>query len=255
MKNIPAIIFHIIFLLLLLPISIYAQNSATESQLIKDDEAMKKIEDLKERIATKVAQLKTTQKKAIYGKVKSVSISSVIIETDNKDIKIDLTDSIRLVQYINGKRTILSLENLSVGDYVTIFGSYNTTLDLLSAAFILIQDLPPIRNSGKVSNISKDNYTITITTTEQREIIIDYEKTTKTVLWNKEDKKFTKGGFTTFSINDIIHVTGISDPNNKDRIKADRILDITNSSIPTLTPPVSSVTPVPESPTLKQVDE
>src|SRR5688572_27783920 len=64
-----------------------------------------KIDDLKERLATKVAELRQTQRKAIYGTIKAVSVSTFTVETATNDLKIELTDDIKVFQMIKGKRT------------------------------------------------------------------------------------------------------------------------------------------------------
>src|SRR3989344_8178245 len=73
------------------------------------DEQLKQIENLKDRLATKVAELRQTQRRAIAGTVKKVEVSTLTIETETKDIKIDLPDEITVIQYLKGVRTLLSI--------------------------------------------------------------------------------------------------------------------------------------------------
>src|SRR3989338_292029 len=76
----------------------------------------KKIEDLKDRLATKVAELRQTSRRGMYGTVKSTSITSFVVETKTKDVKIELTDTIKVIQYLKGKRTELTTEDISKED-------------------------------------------------------------------------------------------------------------------------------------------
>ena len=52
------------------------------------------LEELKDRLATKVAELRDVVRRAVSGTVKTVSISSATVETKTKDIKIELGDDI-----------------------------------------------------------------------------------------------------------------------------------------------------------------
>ncbi len=204
----------------------------------------KQIEDLKERLATKVAELRQTQRRAIFGTVKSVSISTVTIETKTKDVKIELTDEVKVVQYLKGVRTKLTAADLEKGDQVVVFGDYDGTLDILKASVIFIQSTLPFRIAGTVTDVNKTEYTITVKTSDGQSYVVDMETATKTVLWNTTGG-IQKGKFSTIAVGDIVHVAGVGTPKNN-RFSADRVLDIGNltgaAPAPTAT---SAVTPSP----------
>ncbi len=187
-----------------------------------------KIEDLKDRLATKVAQLKTTQRRAISGTVKAISITSFTVETPTRDLKIELTDDITVIQYLKGKRTILTLEDIAKGDSVVVFGQFDTTLDLLTARVVFIQGALPEYAAGTVSARDDKEFTLTITTPESQTFTIDIEKTTKTLLWDKEKKELVKSSFSKITNGSTIHVMGFAVPKMEQRISADRILDLGN---------------------------
>src|SRR3989344_2430411 len=119
------------------------------------------IENLKERLATKVAQLRQVQRKAISGTIKATSISTVTVETKTSDIKIELTDEIKVFQNIKGKRTSLTTDNLEKGDHVVVFGEYDSAVDTLTAKVVIIQDPLDKRISGTMNGIDKKNFTVT----------------------------------------------------------------------------------------------
>lgn len=187
-----------------------------------------KIEDLKDRLATKVAQLKTTQRRAIYGTVKTVSITSFTVETPTGDLKIELTDDIKVIQYLKGKRTVLALEDIAKGDTVVVFGQFDTTLDLLTARVVFIQGVLPQYAAGAVSGRNDKEFILTITTPENQIYTIDIEKTTKTLLWDKVKKELVKSSFSKIATGSAIHVMGQAVPKKELRISADRILDLGN---------------------------
>ena len=191
-----------------------------------------KIEDLKERIATKVAQLKTTQRRAVYGTVKAASITSFTVETLTRDLKIELTDDITVIQYLKGKRTVLTPEDISKGDAVVVFGQFDTTLDLLTARIVFIQGALPEHVAGTVTDRNDKEFTLTVTTPQGQAVIIDIEKTTKTILWDREKKELVKSGFSTITTGSIVHIMGTPVPKQEHRISADRILNLGNLNAP-----------------------
>lgn len=195
---------------------VLAQSATTSTE--------KRIEELKDRIATKVAELSQTQRRAIFGTVKSVSVSTATIETQTKDIKIELTDDIKIFQMLKGKRTQLSIDDLSKGDVVTVFGDYDATLDLLKAKVIFIQAALPSRIAGKVTEIDKTAFAVTVKPQDAPTVTVDIEKSTKTNIW--DGKSITKGGFSKITVGDTVHVVGSAVPKKENRINADRILDL-----------------------------
>ncbi len=207
----------------------------------------KQIEDLKERLATKVAQLQQLQTKAIDGIVKSVSLTSATIETSAKDYKIELSDEIKIFQYLKGKRTGLSLEDLTKDDRVVIFGNYDSTLDLLKAKVILIYTSQPVRISGKITEINKEDYVINLTTPEGTKNTLDVETTTKTFVWNGQE--IVKGGFSKLIVGDEIQVLGNPVPKKENQLSTSRILnlgDLSGTPKPIITPtstPTPKLTP------------
>lgn len=227
-----------IFFPLLIAGSVWAQTatpSATD----------KKIEDLKERLATKVAELSQTQRRAIFGTVKATSLSTATIETTTKDVKIELTDDIQIFQIIKGKRMQLSTEDLAKGDSVSVFGEYDATLDLLKAKVIFIQDDFPQRVAGTVTEVDAKAFTLTVQPIEEPKFIIDIEKSTKTSLW--DGSAIAKSGFSKIQIGDSVHVVGNPVSKKENRLSAERILNLGNlTGVPRPTPtPTPTSTPTP----------
>ncbi len=184
-----------------------------------------KLDDLKERLATKVAELRTTEKRAIFGTVKTVSETVLVVETKTKDVKIELADEIKVVQYLKGKRTTLSISDIEKGDAVTVYGDYDTTLELLKASFVLIQSVTPLRVSGITSALDRKDFSLTLSGVEGQTYTIDIETTTKVTRWDKTNK-FSKSGFTRMVDGETIHVVGTAVPKKENRISALRILSL-----------------------------
>lgn len=234
--------FFILLCAVTLPINVLAQ-SASKSATATPAEGVKQkqIEDLKERLATKVAELRNLQKRAIFGKVKSQTVSTMTIETPTNDIKIEITDTIKVIQLLKGTRTKLTTNDVDNGDTVSVFGEYDTTLDVLKAKVIFIDNATPLLFvAGRVTKKDDDEFTLTIETVDSAPFTIDVERNTKTFSWSKEDGTITKSGFSKITIGDTVHIVGSGVPKEEKRISADRVLDIGNIGPATT---VSSITP------------
>lgn len=194
-----------------------------------------KIDDLKERLATVVAELRQTQRKAIFGTVKTVSLSTFTVETEARDLKIDITDDIVVFQMVKGVRTKLTAEDLAQDDIVSVFGEYDTGLDLLRARVIVIQSAPLTRAAGTVSDIDREEFTVTLTTAGGQDYVIDIEKTTNVLAFDRE-KGLIKGGFSKLETGRTVHVIGKPVAKENDRISAARLIDLGNLTGATQTP-------------------
>ena len=206
----------------------------------------KKIEDLKERLATKVTQLRQQERRAVFGTVKSTSISTFTVETKTKDVKIELTDDMKVIQYLKGKRTVLSSDDIEKGDTVVVFGVYDTTLDLLKGSVVFIQNAIPTRVWGLVTSVDREEFTMTVASVTNQTYVVDIEKSTKAFWWDKDKKAIAKSGFSKITVGDTVHIIGTPVPKKEQRVSADRILSIGNiTGAPTAQPTSPPASPQP----------
>lgn len=231
----------------------FAQNAtptaSTKSASTSSSSAQ--LEELKVRLATKVAELRTVVKRAMYGTVKTVSVSSATVETKTKDIKIELTDDVTVTQMISGKRTTLPIENLEAKDAVTVFGTYDETLDLLKAQYIFIENASNVvRMTGIIADVDTEEFAITFNTKEGRSIVADIEKGTKTVSWSA-GTGLTKSGFSKLSVGDTVHITGTPVAKKENHYSAVRVLDLGNITGASGAPKTTDTPPASPSATVK----
>jgi hypothetical protein len=222
---------------LLLTTSVYAQTATSSSE---------KLENLKDRLASAATQLRQSQKRAIFGTVKVTSVSTITVATKTSDMKIELMDTISVFQMIKGKRTTLTTDQVTKGDTVVVFGDYDTNLDILKAQMIFIQGSIPERLSGTITETSKKDYTITLSTPGEQSYIVDFETMTKNFSFTR-DKGVKKAGFSQLIVGDTVHVLETPEPKIANRVSAIRILDIGNLTGAT---PTSTATPTAK-PTVK----
>lgn len=247
MKNNTIIIFTgllIITTILSHPYQIFAQTPLSSSSAVpsqaptEKSEKLKQIEDLKDRLATKVAELRKTSQKALFGIIKSVSVSSLTLETNDRDIKMELTDDITVVDTTKGTKVKKTIENLTDDAFAVVFGQYDGTLDILTAKHIVIQKKPETMVRGIISVVDAKAYTIGVTTIDNRELLVDFEKTTDAKMWSGTGNP-AKIGFSKIIPGDKMFVYGIVDAKDPNKISAIRLLTIETVS-PTATQSVTA---------------
>lgn len=238
----------IVIFLILCPNITHAatKSSATPSATPLSKEVKEKIDDLKERLATKVAELRRTSPKAIYGTITNISLSSATIDAGQKAYKIELTDDIVVTQILKGKRTKSKTDTLKKDDIVTVFGAYDETLDMLQAKHIVIEPKQsPKRLHGTITDINKKDNSFTMKGIDGTTYTIDVETTTKNNAWSP-DKGIQKSGFSKLEQNMFVTVLGTEQERQPDRYTAARILtwksQTSQEQEPTLAP---TITPSP----------
>jgi hypothetical protein len=226
MKNLIVLVLFIA-IIYLMPMYVYALSAApfTNVESSASGEKTKKLEELKDRLATKVAELRQTQRKALFGTVLEVSLVSLTLETPNKNVKLELGDTLKIVQLIKDKRTTLSTSDISKGDIVTVFGEYDPTIDLLRPKIIVIQKKPSKHIRGKIKEINKTDFSINVETNDAQVYVIDIESTTRSLGWTQAGG-MVKSGFSKFTVGDTVLVSGQPVPKKDLRISADRVVNI-----------------------------
>lgn len=215
-------------------------------------EASDKIDDLKERLSTKVAELRQSAPKAIFGTISDVGVSNITVDTQQKGIKIELTDDISVAQILNGKRTDLTTDDLDENDVVSVFGDYDSTIDILKASHIFIESKNnPQRIHGFIKEIDDENYQLAIEGVDGQTYAVDIETTTDT-MEAASDGTIEESGFSKLETGMFVSILGTVDDEDDSLYSADRILVIKTGKTPTPTveepteAPTKKVTPTPE---------
>lgn len=198
-------------------------------------DASDKIDDLKERLATKVAELRQSAPKAIFGTVSDVGVSNITVDTQQKGIKIELTDDISVAQILKGKRTNLTTDDIDENDVVSVFGDYDSTIDILKASHIFIENKNrPQRIHGFIKDIDEENFQVELEGVDGQTYTVDIEKTTDT-MEAKPDGTIEDSGFSQLKTGMFVSVLGTVDEDDDALYSADRILSIKTGKTPTPT--------------------
>lgn len=208
--------------------TILSDQNSTSSTLDK----LKQIRDLKEKIATKVTQIRQTSQGAVYGQVKEVSLTNLTLTSLKGDIQFTLNSDVSVYSLTDTGRKESSLAKITKGLSISVFGIYDEGKKNLDPRYIYIQNLP-LLIIGKIADIDKTNYTIVVKE-NQTTTIVDIEKYTKSYKFDASSNKWTPIGFSKLMVGDFAHIIAIKDEKAEDRVHAQKIY-----SLSLLTPAIS----------------
>ncbi len=191
-----------------------ASPSASLSPTTVED---KEVKALKERVANKVKEL-TKDTKAVAGFVQETKDSQITIKTaDDKVsvVKID-TDLTKYYQITGTTRKEIKLTTIKKGDYAIISGP--AIGETITANVIYIDERLEVR-SGKVTEVSTDDSTIKVVTTEKDSITITITRSTKLLQMDIKTLDTSSTKLSKVKEGDTIHFVYSVDPTAKDPAK------------------------------------
>lgn len=209
--------------------TILSDKNSSASTLDK----LKQIRDLKEKIATKVSQIRQTSQGAVYGQVKEISPANLTLTNLKGDIQFTLNADIIVYSLTDTGRKESSLGKITKGMSISVFGIYDEGKKNLDPRFIYLQNLP-VRLIGKIADIDKTNYTVTVKE-NQTTTLVDIEKSSKTFKFDTSSSKWVLIGFSKLSLGDLVHILAIKDEKAEDRVQAQKIYTL-NFLTPSLSP-------------------
>lgn len=183
----------------------------------------KEIKILKDKIATKVSQLRELDKKIISGKLSKKSNDSFEVEQEDKKIySVDFDQNlIKIISLDSLDKETVDYANLKKGDYLIIEGNL---IDNSIVPIVIYKSSLYVVDSGKITDINQDDFNLDIFSGKKDSITLDIETTTKQLGIDLKTLKIAKYGFSKIKTGDIIHFAAIQ--NKKGRYSAIRTLVI-----------------------------
>jgi hypothetical protein len=182
---------------------------------------VQQIDELKDRIASRVAQLKLVEKKGVIGTVIDVAETQLSIsDVHGNTIFIDVDE---LTKFSSPSvKTSFGISDISKGTTVGILGLYNKESRRILARFVDVMSVPVVL-SGAVTGIDSTNFNLTLTTLDKKDLTIDVENITRTYTYGKTTG-LVKAGFSKITQGERLMVIGFPDAKDKNKILASRIL-------------------------------
>lgn len=237
MRILLTIIFIAIITFITQPV--FAQEEATVTPT-PTSEKKSKIEEIKEKVASTVAQLNLVSKRGILGEITKIEKNQLTIERNDEARIVDvdeLTNYSRVES--DDKRTELKFSDLDVGDTIVAIGIYNRESRRLLARFILVKEIA-IQVSGLVKEVDIKDASITIEDKKKGEsFIIDIDK--KTIIRNyTKAKELVKSTLPKIEIGQRAHVFGLANKGDKNHVSASRLLLLPGKVTPTSPSPTQA---------------
>lgn len=178
------------------------------------------INALKDKIASRVAQLKLVDKRGIIGTVSETTQTQItLIDQDGNTRFVDVDE---LTKFSSpSAKASFGISDIKKGATVGVLGLYNKESRRILARFVDVLILP-VQISGAVTDIDSKNYTLNVATAEKNTYSIDIENITKTLGF--DGTSLTKSGFSKITQAERITVIGFPDIANPKHIIASRLL-------------------------------
>ncbi len=196
--------------LIIAPLTVYGQTktSTPSPSLVSPTNAKedKEIQTLKEKIATKVAELREKNNKVVSGTVQEINLSKGLLKIKNwKDEDYDVNVDTDLTKYyqISGElKKEIRLTDFKKGSYIIVTGIIKE--NKIDANFIYIDELFLI-GSGKVTEVNKEDFYISVITSDKENYTLDIETFTKQQMLNIKLLILENVGFSKIKEGDAIH--------------------------------------------------
>jgi len=167
--------------------------------------AGKEVRIIKEKIASKVAELTKQEKKVISGRVIEIKDDQITLLTDvtldeKKRIKID-PELTKFYQLAKGKKREIKRSVISKDDYLIVPGLIFSNV----IANTVYRASPYVVSSGRIVAVDKKNYTIDVLTIDKDKYTFDIEKTTRQRILDLKTLGIKKAGFAKLKEGDRLH--------------------------------------------------
>src|SRR3989344_234511 len=220
------------YLLVVTPV--FAQEEATTPAKPKS-----KIEEIKEKIASTVAQLNLVSKKGFVGQISKLEKTQITIEKNGEARIVEIDELTKYQELTDKKRTDITFADLDVGDYLVAVGLYNKESRKLLGRFILVKDIP-VNINGVVPEVGIQAGTISVEDKKKgKTFMVDVERTTIVRVY-APGQGLIKSGLSKIEIGQRAHVYGTLSKEEENRIVGSRILLLPGKAIGITAPPTAT---------------
>lgn len=164
----------------------------------------KEVENLKEKIADTVSDLKKDSGNIVAGTISSIGKDSLELSGEaSKTFKVTIDDTVTDLFEISGtSKKEIALDDLEKGDYIFVSGPL---LESTIAANGIYRDTPYTVGSGQITAVDAEAVTIDIVTTAKEELTIDLSKKIRPKLMDSKTLEITRTTLAKVKAGDSIH--------------------------------------------------
>lgn len=206
------------------------EEDVTVTPTVTDD----KIEELKEKVAARVSELKKGKTDGLFGGVKSATDEAFILLVDDNEYSIQLDEDAKVYSIDTGlKKKEIKLSTLEKNSPVSVIGVVDEE-ENTAVASIVVSRTPNIFIAGTVDEVSTKDGTITISDTNGNSHIVDIE--TSTSLNKYDPAKNTKAKIGLSAIEKGAKIIVYALQKETEKVAAIRVLILPDSFEPAATP-------------------
>jgi len=216
----------------------------TDKSFAQTKDIDSKIDDLKERVASRVAELNLVEKRGVMGTVTDTSGNEITIQDINGNTRI--VDVDELTEFSSEDKDF-GISDIKKEDELGITGLYNKDSRRILARFVNKVTLHTLI-VGVVSEINSDDFSITVLNENKKEFLVDVESLTRSFSY-EEDGNLVKSGFSKIKVSENVVVFAFPNASDEERLTASKLFhfpDIPpNPNIPFVQTIVPQTTTVP----------
>lgn len=196
------------------------------------------INNLKDKIASQVAQLHLTEKKGFIGIVTDVSETQITIKDNDGNIHFVDVDELTKFDSPSAKSNF-GISDITKNSTIGVLGIYNKDSRRLLARFVDVLTFPKYIR-GAIAAIDKPNFTMTVVQNDGTQTTVEIEDVTKTLSYDKTAGS-VKAGFSKAQVGERVYIVGFPDKQDPKQLIASRIILFPTLSI---NPNIGSVAPI-----------
>jgi len=188
--------------LFFITIAILIFNSCVIGQDMKTDS--QDIEQFKDKLASKVAELQKKDEKAFSGFVTEINGKEISFKTNDNETFIAEIDDVltKFYSLITGVKKEIQLEDINKDTYIIVTGPINGKIITANNIYI---DTHYLSDSGIINEVNSTDYSIKVSLIENESLTVDIETSTKKYSINPESFKLETIGFSKIKSGDTIH--------------------------------------------------
>lgn len=204
-----------------------------------------KVDELKNKIASRVAELNLVEKRGIIGVVQNVSDTQITVSDLNEKNRIIDVDE--FTKFLSVGDDSFGISDIKKGSRISTLGLYNKDSHRLLARFIKEISIP-LFLYGVISEKDEKDFSVNLTVEDGTVFIVDIEKITKTFEYSNGELETS--GFSKIQALQNALVIGFPDLKEKEQITAGRIIIFPNlpknPKIPIVEELPLSLSPIPD---------
>lgn len=221
------VIFSLFIIYLLSLVVVLKADAASPSPDPVKDKVEQEINQLKDRIASRVAQLNLVEKRGIVGVVTDITGTQITVSDIKGDTR--FVDVDELTKFIGGPNAPESfgLSDIKKDQNLSIVGLYNKQSGRILARSIAVITIPLIEH-GYVATIDKDNFVVNVATDDNKQLAVSVGTSTRTLSFDLDKKDLVKSGFSKIVEGESIFIVGALNKEDKSKADADTLIIFPN---------------------------